>query len=150
MALVYDTLYREGLCLEVPLDRYVRALTEHVVKALGQRRSPIAVEYSLNSTTMPTKAAISCGLILNEVLLDCLSSTEVDCGASSLFVRSEVYNNGVRIEVGLEHEGILPREFPNLSGQIVRALVQQYGGTLEVHSVNGLRYIIELPELAGR
>lgn len=150
MALVYDTLYREGLCLEVPIDRYIRALTEYVVKAWGPLGNAIQVEYALDSATMPTKAAISCGLILNEVLLDCLSSAQTHGGSSFLFVRSDVHKNGVRLRVDLEHEGLVPRELPKLSGRIVRALVQQYGGNLEIHGVNGLRYSIDLPELSSR
>jgi two-component sensor histidine kinase len=150
MALVYDTLYREGLCLEVPIDRYIRALTEHVVKAWGQVGKTIQVQYALDSARMPTKAAISCGLILNEVLLDCLGCAESHCGASFLWVRSDTYKNGVRLRVDLEHEGLVPHELPKLSGQIVRALVQQYGGSLELHGVNGLRYSIDLPELSSR
>jgi two-component sensor histidine kinase len=113
-------------------------------------KGAIQVDYSLNSATMPTKAAISCGLILNEVLLDCLSSADSHCGSSFLSVRSDVYKNGVSLRVDLEHEGLVPHELPKLSGQIVRALVQQYGGSLELHGVNGLRYSIDLPELSTR
>jgi two-component sensor histidine kinase len=150
MALVYQTLYKEGLCLEVPIDRYIQALTEHVVKGWGQAGKTIQVQYALDSAKMPTKAAISCGLILNEVLLDCLGCAESHCGASFLVVRSDAYKNGVRLRVELEHEGLVSHELPKLSDQIVRALVQQYGGSLELHGVNGLRYSIELPELASR
>jgi len=150
MALVYDTLYREGLCLEVPIDKYIQTLTEHVVKAWRQVGKTIQVQYALGSARLPTKAAISCGLILNEVLMDCLGCAESHCGTSVLLVRSDAHKNGVRLKVDLEHEGLVSHELPKLSGQIVRALVQQYGGSLELHGVGGLRYSIELPDISNR
>lgn len=149
MALVYDTLYREGACLEVPIDRYIRTLTEHVVKSWGPLSGSLEVEYFLTPVAMPAKGAISCGVILNEVLVDCLTSAAAYNGPSSLRVKSDAYKNGLTLRIELEHEGLVPRELSKLSGQIVRALVQQYGGSLELHGVNGLRYSIDLPELAG-
>jgi two-component sensor histidine kinase len=150
MALVYDTLYREGSCLEVPIDRYIRILTDHVVKSWGPGGRSPEVEYFLTPLSMPTKGAISCGVILNEVLIHCLTIAAAHNGPSSLQVKSDAYKKGLSLWVELEHEGLAPHEFAKLSGQIVRALVQQYGGSLEVHGADGLRYSINLPGLAGQ
>lgn len=144
MSLVYDTLYRAGAFLEVPLDRYLRSLTDQVVRGWRSSGLDLAVEYSMEPVVVSTKAAISCGLILNE-LLNMLRGRVGDAG---LHVHEGRLDRGVFLEVAADTLDDEPPNHERLSEQIVQALAQQYGGRMVVLKAELLRYRIELPTIA--
>lgn len=144
MALVYDTLYRTGSCLEVPLDRYVRSLAEQVVRGWQRAGRELRLEFSLEPLVISTKAAISCGLILNEVLYEC----GISSGGSFLSIASHPFERGVYLQVEMDQSEGKLLDGPRLSSQIVQALVQQYGGTVDVQCHDVLTYRIELPKIS--
>jgi len=143
MALVYDTLYRTGSSLEVALDRYIQSLAEQVVRGWQRAGRDLQLEFSLEPLVISTKAAISCGLILNEVLYEC----SISSGGSFLSIASHALDRGVYLEVEMDHREGQLLDGPRLSNQIVQALVQQYGGTVDVQCADVLTYRIELPKI---
>ncbi len=145
MALVYDTLYKTGSFLEVPLDRYVRSLTEQVVRGWRGAGQNVVVEYSLEAVSISAKAAVSCGLILNEVL----SGIRPNSSATVLRVREQVFHGGIALDLDTDEPSRDRAENDQLSSQIVQALAQQYGGRVLSQFSEYAHYRVELPSIAA-
>jgi PAS domain S-box-containing protein len=73
MALVHERLYRSGNLARVDFAAYVEALAEHLFRAyqvdVQAVRLDIRAEANLG---LPIDAAVPCGLLLNELLSNCL------------------------------------------------------------------------------
>ena len=143
MSLVYDTLYKAGVFLEVPLDRYVEGLAGQIVRGWVGAGHHLAVEYKLEPVIVSTKVAISCGLILNELL----NSLRGNLGGSTLRVDVGVLNRGVFLEVAIDLPEADRSETEGISEQIIQALSRQYGGRVVRETAEWLRYRVELPVL---
>src|SRR5262245_9392093 len=72
MALIHETLYQSGDLRMVNFGVYVRALAEQVFRSYNVLPNRITLQIHADEVMLHTNQAIPSGLILNELLSNCL------------------------------------------------------------------------------
>jgi hypothetical protein len=72
MALIHETLYQSGNLRMVDFGVYVRTLAEQIFRSYNVVADRIALQIRADEVMLDTNQAIPCGLILNELLSNCL------------------------------------------------------------------------------
>ena len=146
MALIHDKLYRARDLARVSFPEYVRDLTNNILTSYTLPASSVRVNLDVDDMSLSLDSAVPCGLILNELMSNCLKhafplghSGTVHVGFHAagdqlcLVVRDD--GVGMPADVDLERTS-------SLGWRLIRALVQQLGGFVQCHSAGGT--VVEL------
>jgi two-component sensor histidine kinase/CheY-like chemotaxis protein len=146
MALIHDKLYRARDLARVSFPEYVRDLTNNILTSYTLPASSVRVNLDVDDLSLSLDSAVPCGLILNELMSNCLKhafplghSGTVHVGFHAagdqlcLMVRDD--GVGMPADVDLERTS-------SLGWRLIRALVQQLGGFVQCHSAGGT--VVEL------
>jgi PAS domain S-box-containing protein len=149
LALVHEKLYRSESLSTINFGGYVTDLVAQLVRSAGPSSSPIDVEYVLEEVQLPIDPAITCGLILNELVTNSIKHGGSDGAPIKLRVtlaRSEseisftVWDNG-KAPV---NPSILENS-TTLGLNLVKTLTRQLGGSVTVHQNGGVEFAVLLP-----
>jgi PAS domain S-box-containing protein len=149
LALVHEKLYRSESLSTIHFDGYVTDLVAQLIRSAGPSTLPIDVEYAVEEVVLPIDAAITCGLILNELVTNSIKHGGGDGAQNKLrvtLVRSEssitiaVWDNG-KAPVS---PGILDQS-STLGLNLVKMLSRQLGGSVTVHQNGGVEFMVRLP-----
>jgi PAS domain S-box-containing protein len=142
MMLIHETLYRSRDISRIDFAEYAGNLVQHLAHANDLPGRRIALVSRFAPAQMNVDTAISCGLILNELVSNCLKHAfpEQQPGRIRVTLASKgrtalalsVADNGVGLPANFE-----PHGRRTLGMRIVNALVSQLSGTLELK--NGRR-----------
>jgi two-component sensor histidine kinase/CheY-like chemotaxis protein len=146
MALIHDKLYRARDLARVSFPEYVRDLTNNILTSYTLPASSVRVNLDVDDMSLSLDSAVPCGLILNELISNCLKhafplghSGTVHVGFHAagdqlcLVVRDD--GIGMPADVDLERTN-------SLGWRLIRALVQQLGGFVQCHTAGGT--VVEL------
>jgi len=146
MALIHDKLYRARDLARVSFPEYVRDLTNNILTSYTLPASSVRVNLDVDDLSLSLDSAVPCGLILNELMSNCLKhafplghSGTVHVGFHAagdqlcLVVRDD--GIGMPADVDLERTS-------SLGWRLIRALVQQLGGFVQCHTAGGT--VVEL------
>ena len=147
MALIHETLYQSGDLRMVNFGVYVRNLTEQIFRSSNVPPHRIALQIHVDEVMLDTKQAVPCGLILNELLSNCLKHAFPDerGGEIHIELRSDaapqvtmiVRDTGIGIPSGMDSH------HPQTLGlQLVHSLTEQLGGALETKSNGGTTFTL--------
>ncbi|MEO8500434.1 MAG: PAS domain S-box protein [Vicinamibacteria bacterium] len=137
MALLHETLYRSGNFARVDLADYLRQLATQLFRMQNPDASRVHLATELEAARVEIDQAIPCGLIVNELLTNCLKYAFVDGRTGEVRVRLGAPAPGlVRIAV-IDNGAGLPEDFEarrarSLGLTLVSDLVKQLAGTLEI------------------
>jgi len=147
MALVHEKLYQSENLAHVDFAEYARSLLNYLWHAHGDKASDVRLTLDLPSVTFPVQTAVPCGLILNELTTNALKHAFRDRTDGELTVALNadpdgnmclvVSDNGVGFPAGFDW-----RQTRSLGLQLVRMLVGQLGGTLDVRTDGGTTFQI--------
>jgi two-component sensor histidine kinase len=152
MALVYDALYRSHSPFEVPLHEYVADLSAQLARTITPSGPPPTLELQLDSVFVSSKAATSLGLIASELLTARLSAPVPENTRRAVAIALRQHRSGLILELRDNAAPWTGDSDPSasLSTQIVAALVQQLGGTIETrYEVESICRVV-IPDLSGR
>jgi two-component sensor histidine kinase len=145
MALIHETLYQSSDLGLVDFGAYIRTLAEQIFRSYNVLADRIALQIRADEVMLDTNQAIPCGLILNELLSNCLKHAfPFDRGGEiSIELRSDaarrvtmiVRDDGSRFPVSVDF-----RHTETLGLQLVYTLTEQLGGTLELESNGGTAF----------
>ncbi len=149
IALIHDKLYRTNHLSYVAMDAYLRELVEAVFHACnGENR--IHYQLELDSLSFHVEIAQPCGLIVNELLINSFKHAfpHGRTGTVGVSLRRQpdgaialaVWDNGM----GTLEPSALERS-DSLGMNIVRGLVRQLRGTLDIQHQGGTRFQITFP-----
>jgi PAS domain S-box-containing protein len=158
MALVHERLYQSKNMTKIDFAEYIRDLTDSLFCFYGVNLNRVKLRIDAEGVLLNINSAIPLGLIINELVSNSLKyafprgkkgeisiSLRSDNGGSDLPGRPEftltVGNNGVGFPRDLNF-----RETKSLGLQLVVALVDQIGGTIELDRTNGARFKIRFTE----
>jgi PAS domain S-box-containing protein len=157
MALVHEKLYQTRNLSRIDFSDYVKSLTSSLLRTYQTDASRIALKLDLDRTSLDINAAIPCGLILNELVLNALKHAfpgerkgeitvelhENEGGTIRLTVR----DNGVGFPEGVDIE-----HTDTLGLQIVALLAGQLDGRIEVRRDGGTAFSLsfKLPTYESR
>jgi two-component sensor histidine kinase len=147
MALIHETLYQSSDLGMVHFDAYVGTLAEQIFRSYNILADRITLQIQADEVMLDTNQAIPCGLILTELLSNCLKHAfPADRGGE------------IQIELGLDaaqRVTLIVRDtgigFPadqdfrhteTLGLQLVYTLTEQLGGTLELERHDGTAFTL--------
>jgi len=148
MALVHEKLYQAKNLTRINFGDYVRTLGELLFKSFAVTGDSVSLDVAGSEVFLDIDTAVPCGLIVNEVLSNALEHA-FPGGSGAISVRLERMDD--RCVMTIRDDGIgLPPQFDlravdTLGLQLVRGLVPQIDGTLEVRSIIGTELRIEFP-----
>jgi PAS domain S-box-containing protein len=153
MALVQEKLYRSKDLAYIDLKEYVRELVEALLLSYGTKRNQIGITIKGQGITLPPESAISCGLIIHELVSNSLKhafpkGTRPGNKLDITFRRKSekeleliLHDNGVGLPGGLDF-----RNTKTLGFQLVHTLVRQLQGTIRQQKSKGTTFKLVFQE----
>jgi len=132
IGLIHEKLYESHDYAQVPFSGYVRTLAGNLIHA-SELSARVALHCECDSVQLPVAAAISCGLLLNELITSLLVQSGT---VTSLHVELRRTDGHVVLAVRTDGSGhfdtTADRTAASLSLQLVEMLAQQLDGTLRM------------------
>ena len=147
MALIHDSLHRSKDLSKINFSNYVRNMTAHLFSIYNERAKHVGLDLKAGEIHIDINRALPCGLIINELVSNSLKhafpqekkgkvSIKIDEDMGKQFTLV-VSDNGI----GFPHELDI-QNTDTIGMQLVRDLVKQLEGTLELDKSNGTTFKI--------
>lgn len=149
MALIHERLYRSQDVARVDFREYVRQLAQDLYHTYKVSDGDIALHVEIAVLPLPLDIAIPCGLLLNELISNCLKHGFKD--TSQGWIRVTLRGDGTNnvLTVADNGAGFPPGlDFSNTTSfglQLVRTLVEQLKGKIELVNNRGTVVTITFP-----
>jgi two-component sensor histidine kinase len=142
MALVHENLYRAGNFARIVMATHVKNLCGHLARAYDMRQMAVELQIEVDDVQLDMNRAVSCGLIINELVSNALKHAFPDGRGGCVRVElGMVDETQCRLTVADDGVGIAPdfslNEADSLGLQLVHDLTHQLHGTLELSRMGG-------------
>lgn len=145
MALIHDSLHRSKDLSRINFSDYVRNMTTHLFSIYNEEAKHVELDLKGGEIYIDINRALPCGLIINELVSNSLKhafpkakkgkvSIKIDENMGKQFTLV-VSDNGIGLPKGLDIHNT-----ETLGMQLVRDLVKQLEGTLELDRSNGTTF----------
>jgi PAS domain S-box-containing protein len=138
MALLHGTLYQSGSFARVDLAAYLRPLCSQLFRSLVVDPASIQLRLDVASVNLGLNQAVPCGLIINELVSNCLKHAFPGGATGEVRVDLQAVDGGPTLRLRVADNGVgLPADFDlrqlrSLGLQLVSDLVGQIQGRLEI------------------
>jgi len=146
MALIHEQLYRSGFLTEIDFDYCVESLIDELLQMHNVAENKITITADIENVQLGMDAAITCALIINELVSNSLKYAFPDGHTGEVTVTLQ-HSNGAHtltvVDDGVGFPADLDfRKTDSLGMQLVVTLVNQLKGTIELNRENGTAFII--------
>ncbi len=147
MALIHEKLYQSKDLAQIEFAEYLRELVSSLFSSYGINSSAITLKTNIERVSLGMDTAIPCGLIINELILNSLKHA-FPAGLSGEICLNLHSSNENEITLIVSDNGIgFPQDldFKNTNSlglQLVNALTNQLGGTVELNRSVGAEFKI--------
>ena len=154
MALVHEKLYRSSDLSRINFSEYLETLAQLLFGSFGIDSHRIRLNTGRDPVFLSVEPAVPCGLIVNELLSNCLKHAFPQGASGEISVSIEKAEPGV-IAIRIADNGVgLPKDIDvekteTLGLQLVRTLVKQLDGQLKLETTRGTEFIVTFPETRG-
>jgi two-component sensor histidine kinase/PAS domain-containing protein len=155
MAMIHERLYITDDIDQLDLRQYVEALARELFNAYAANSSPVRLRLELEPVSLELSQAIPCGLILNELVSNCLKYAFPNQRPGELLialrcsddnrVTMRVADNGIGLPPGLDWQ-----KSKTLGLRIVNILARQLMGTVLQESAAGGDFSLTFCKAASR
>jgi PAS domain S-box-containing protein len=150
MAIVHEKLYQSPNLKDINFKEYIEDLISGLFYSYGIESKNIKTEINLEDLKIDIDTAIPCGLIINELVTNCLKYAfpdkkgilKVELTPKSDYINLIVADNGVGLPPHINIENT-----NTLGLKMVNSLVHQLEGTLKLNRTSGTEFIIKFKEL---
>jgi PAS domain S-box-containing protein len=147
IALIHEVLYQSSNLAEVNLAEYIRRLVAELIHSYDVKPERIGLVVEADEVWLSAEKAMPCGLILNELIANCVKHAFPDGRSGTVRVTLRVEaESQVTLAVGDSGVGVRPgvdfRNAESLGLQLICLLTEQLGGTLSLESSEGTRFAI--------
>jgi PAS domain S-box-containing protein len=138
MALVHEKLYQSSDLSQVNFSDYVESLAALLFRSYGVDPERITLRLETEKAFLSIETAVPCGLIINELLSNCLKHAFPAKRAGQVRIRIASLDHGQRLLLAVADNGAgLPSGIDIENGgtlglQLVRTLSRQINGQMEV------------------
>jgi PAS domain S-box-containing protein len=150
MALIHERLYRSDNLAQVKMGEYIERLAEDLYQSYRSASSEVEFVVAAERALFPLDVAIPCGLLLNELLTNCLKhafpagrdgtvTIELRRGSNNTSVLT-VRDDGAGFPDSIDF-----RDTTSFGLQLVNMLVGQLGGEIELLANKGTCIKISFP-----
>lgn len=142
MKAIYEQLNKSNSLDRVQLDTYIQSFTESLLKTYAIKKDKIKLTVELENIEMAVNRAIPIGIILNEIVTNALKyafpgdrpgNIHLDLHRAGDTVTLKVMDNGVGFP-----EGFDPGSADTLGLLLIKMLVKQIQGKIQIESKNGI------------
>jgi len=150
MALIHEKLYQSPDLSRVEFASYARELLSLLLRSYAARPR-IELDTRVENSALSIELAVPLGLILNELISNCLKHAFPDGRAGRITVELRPLNPA-SLELTVADDGVgFPAEIDfhkadTLGMQLVRTLTEQIGGRLELRRRRGTEFAISFPD----
>jgi len=147
MAMIHESLYKSENLAMIDFLNYIQRLATHLFTMYQVSTDRISLRLKIRDIYLDINHAIPCGLILNELISNALKHAFPDGKKGEIRIEMEEIKKG-RYFLKLEDNGIgIPKKInfqsPQSFGmQLVKDLVDQIDGTIEISSDKGTKFKI--------
>ncbi|MBN3875778.1 MULTISPECIES: PAS domain S-box protein [unclassified Nostoc] len=151
MALIHEQLYQSADIYEINFDNYIKSLTDSLFRSYGISQKDIVPNIEMNGIKLPLDTAIPCGLIINELVSNCLKYAFPEQKKGKITISLEqssenqlilaVKDTGVGILETLDWENN-----DSLGLRIVKNLVKQLKGNIFLECDRGTSFYMYFPQ----
>lgn len=137
MALLHEQLYQHGNLSDIDCNRYVQEITAHLFHSYGVDTDQVGLQLEISSMHMNIEQAVPLGLILNELVSNCLKHAFPDerPGHIRIELRGDANQPAYLIVeddgIGIKDNSAL-RSNKHLGMRLVNILADQIGAVVEV------------------
>ncbi len=148
MTEVHDFLYNSSLGNQIDLKAYLKRLVEKIGNTLASPSQKVTVKVKADNIQIDTDRAMSCGLLLNELMVNCYKHAfkndaqdgRIDISLSQSdndLISLEVSDNGVGIgdDFSVDNSG-------SVGGWLIKVLLRRLDAALDITHSNGTTFII--------
>jgi|GEM_PF-4845731 len=145
MAMVHEKLYQTENLSQISFRDYTEDLVKSLVGSHNDGSSNITVDIRSNGVQLDISTAITCGLILNELISNAVKYAFPDNEDGEIVISIAQDNSG-RYEMIVKDNGVgLPDDFSTHASQslgmkLVDTLTQQIDGDLQIDGTSGTKY----------
>ncbi len=147
MALLHESLYRTGTLASVDMGVYLKELASQVFRAQPSGGGAVRLQLALEPIHIGMDQAIPCGLLVNELIANCLKHGFAGGGSGEVHLvlqrLPEVQPGKLPVRLCVSDTGVglgpdfKAKQTSTLGMQLVGDLSQQLGSTLEVGPLGG-------------
>ena len=151
MALVHERLYRSHDIAHVDFTDYIESLAHHLFKSQQTDTDRIKLAVDVQGVRLPIDAAVPVGLLLNELISNCLKHAFVGHESGHIRIDLRPFNGGEFLlsvsddGVGLP-AAIVPQSATTFGMELIADLVDQLHGRLQVSRDGGTTFRILFPK----
>lgn len=147
MALVHENLYRAGNYARVPMGEHITNLCRQIARAYGLNTGRIALATEVDELQLDLDRAVSCGLLINELITNAIKHAFPHDSTGAIHVRMQrAPGNLCRLTVRDDGTGMLDAGGGDSLGlQLIQDLTDQLGGTRQVAQDAGTVVTIVFP-----
>ncbi len=151
MAIIHEKLYKSKSMSKIDFGEYITDLTDSLF--YNYRVDPLRIHLNkkMDKIFFDVDTAIPCGLIINELITNCLKHAFPDGNQGEIGI--EIFKNVDSYVLNISDDGpgfpddIDFRNTESLGMQLVNNLVNQLDGTIELNGTNGTLFNIVFKEL---
>jgi PAS domain S-box-containing protein len=147
MALLHEQLYKHGNLSRIDCHRYIRELTAHVFHTYGVSANQVRLVLESKDLHMNVEQAVPCGLILNELISNCLKHAFPDKRKGE--IRIELHGNANCPEyLMVSDDGVGARECAafgttHVGLRLVNVLAEQIGAAVKINCDAGTQVKVQ-------
>lgn len=147
MALIHERFYQSQDFAKINISKYLRSMIVHLFRSYDINVNDIKLNIDLQDTVLDISKAIPCGLIVNELITNCLKHSFPEGKSGEIYVKL-IEKKGEHTLV-VKDTGIgIPKDVdfraPETLGlQVVFDLVDQLNGTIELKRREGTTFKIK-------
>jgi two-component sensor histidine kinase len=148
IGLIHEKLYQSHDYSRVPFSDYARSLARNLVHASDPSAAGIELRLECDDISLPVDKAISCGLILNELITTAMRHARPEGRGQLLVSLHRVEDGNVRLTVKDSGVGMQEQERGSASPlglQLVNTLTAQLEGKLRTEVGDGTCVSVEFP-----
>ncbi len=148
MALVQEQLYRADNVNNLDLKEYLMALSSTIFRNYQVNVHRIALRFNMQSVIVPTDAVLTCGLVVNELLINALKYAFPEERGGEVCISLDTIDSASILRIRDSGVGI-PAEFDihtaeSLGLHLVMMLTErQLRGTIALQREAGTEWIIQ-------
>jgi two-component sensor histidine kinase len=147
MALIHEKLYQSPSLASIDFGEYVKSLTIDLFRTYRGHASSTQLDIKVDEVFLSLDHAVSCGLILNELITNSLKYAFPDGRSGTIWV--ELHSTAEHIlKLRVADDGVsIPPDFDvfhtkSLGLQLVNNLVRQLDAAIEVETSGGTSFLI--------
>jgi predicted ATPase/two-component sensor histidine kinase len=147
MAMVHENLYRAGNFARISMTQHVTTLCGHLARVYDMGRLGVDMQIAVDDIQLDMKRAVSCGLIINELVSNALKHAFREQRGGVLRIElTALDNQRCELRVADDGVGLAPgfsfERDETLGLRLVHDLVLQLRGSIEVSQQHGSIFTI--------